>query len=163
MQEREITPEKCETCLWYEVKPQWNGGNGIDDGLCHFECEPTGVDGTTWFCSHHQPRVVKDQPSDYQMNVAKAGYAKSKCEEVSTTSPDGVAEMPKQHVSLKPENRVMGKRKLTPAEDRAWADLAQAARRLRQAEECARRQRQAGGKRPQAGKGVAELKEKRDV
>ena len=47
----------------------------------------------------------------------------------------------------------MGKRKLTPEEERAYLELAQAARRLRQAEERAKRRRTRKSK-----KGVAHAK-----
>ncbi len=48
----------------------------------------------------------------------------------------------------------MGKRKLTPAEERAWLDLARAAKRLKQAEKRAVRQRQRA-KQPASRKGAA--------
>ena len=46
-----------------------------------------------------------------------------------------------QTLILKREKRAMGKRKLTPAESRAYAELAEAARRLRVAQERAERRR----------------------
>ena len=47
----------------------------------------------------------------------------------------------------------MGKRKLTPAEERAYVDLARAARRLRRAQERARK-RQRDSRRPENRQGV---------
>ena len=48
----------------------------------------------------------------------------------------------------------MGKRKLTPGEERAWEDLARAAKRLRQAETRAKRARKAR-KRPEGRQEVS--------
>lgn len=48
----------------------------------------------------------------------------------------------------------MGKRKLTPAEARAYVDLARAARRLRAAQERAARRRPQSTERPQCGREV---------
>jgi hypothetical protein len=58
MPECELTPEKCETCLWFVQNAQSHSGE------CHLNPEPLAA-WTDHFCSHHRPRVASPKGYDF--------------------------------------------------------------------------------------------------